>query len=160
MHLLLELFVVRRALVKRILGESLKLILLTSIGIGECFPEMGSDVLVYVVDGDDAVFDDDFQDIIPCIKKPIRNSIGSLCILILLILEAYMSRKLPQSEIDKYKGRLKDSLYWWLGRKKPFIINGEYKIELLHIDRNHYSAKIRITNLKNGDSVEEDMGAE
>jgi hypothetical protein len=50
--------------------------------------------------------------------------------------------------------QLKDSLYWWLGRKKPFIVNNEYKIELLHIDRNHYSAKIRITNLKNNEVFE------
>jgi len=53
-----------------------------------------------------------------------------------------------------YAGKLKDSLYWWLGKRRPFFINGEYKIELLHIvsnpELNHYSAKIRITNLKNG----------
>ena len=50
---------------------------------------------------------------------------------------------------SNYCDKLKDSLYWWLGRKKPFIVNDEYKIELLHIDRQHYSAKIRVTNLKN-----------
>lgn len=50
-----------------------------------------------------------------------------------------------------YCNKLKDSLYWWLGRKKPFIVNDEYKIELLHIDRQHYSAKIRVTNLKNNE---------
>jgi hypothetical protein len=50
-----------------------------------------------------------------------------------------------------YSDKLKDSLYWWLGRKKPFIVNDEYKIELLHIDRQHYSAKIRVTNLKSNE---------
>jgi len=56
--------------------------------------------------------------------------------------------------VKEYAGKLKDSLYWWLGKKRPFIINDEYKIELLHIvsdpNLNHYSAKIRITNLKTG----------
>jgi len=50
---------------------------------------------------------------------------------------------------DNYAGKLKDSLYWWIGKKRPFFINDEYKVELLHIDREHNSAKIRITNLKN-----------
>ena len=49
-----------------------------------------------------------------------------------------------------YANKLKDSLYWWLGKKRPFIINDEYKIELLHIDIEHLSAKIRVTNLKTG----------
>jgi len=57
-----------------------------------------------------------------------------------------MSQK--HSSPDEFKGKLKDSLFWWLGKKKPFYINGDYKVELLHIDREHYSAKIRITNLK------------
>jgi hypothetical protein len=42
-------------------------------------------------------------------------------------------------------------LYWWLGKSKPFIINDEYKLELLFIDPKNYSAKIRITNLKTGE---------
>ena len=49
-----------------------------------------------------------------------------------------------------YTGKLKDSLYWWLGRSKPFIINDEYKLELLTLDKVNNSAKIRITNLKTG----------
>ncbi len=55
---------------------------------------------------------------------------------------------------SKFAGKLKDKLYWFLGKKKPFIINDEYKIELLYIDRDHYSAKIQITNLKSGEVVE------
>lgn len=50
--------------------------------------------------------------------------------------------------MQSYSDKLKDSLYWWLGSKRPFIINDEYQIELLHIDRNHNSAKIKITNIK------------
>jgi hypothetical protein len=50
---------------------------------------------------------------------------------------------------ENYVGRLKTSLFWWLGSRRPFFINDEYKIELLYIDRTHNSAKIRITNLKN-----------
>ena len=48
---------------------------------------------------------------------------------------------------------IKDSLTWWLG-KKPFILNDEYKIELLFIDKINNSAKIRITNIQSG-QVEE-----
>ncbi len=47
-----------------------------------------------------------------------------------------------------YANTIKDSLFWWLGRKNPFIINDEYKLELLFIDKINNSAKIRITNLK------------
>lgn len=51
-----------------------------------------------------------------------------------------------------YSNKLKDSLYWWLGRSRPFIVNDEYQIELLYIDKNNYSAKIKITNLKTNES--------
>jgi hypothetical protein len=49
-----------------------------------------------------------------------------------------------------YGNKLKDSLYWWLGKSRPFIINDEYKLELLFVDKINNSAKIRITNLKTG----------
>ncbi len=52
-----------------------------------------------------------------------------------------------------YAEKIKDSLYWWLGKKKPFIINDEYRLELLHIDKINNSVKIRITNIK--DSTQE-----
>lgn len=52
-----------------------------------------------------------------------------------------------------YAHKLKDSLYWWLGKRKPFYINDEYKLELLVIDKVNNSAKIRITNLKNSTEV-------
>lgn len=55
---------------------------------------------------------------------------------------------------NSFANKIKDSLYWWLGRSKPFFINGEYKLELLFIDKVNNSAKIRITNLKNGDVSE------
>lgn len=47
-----------------------------------------------------------------------------------------------------FQNKLKDSLQWWLGKRKPFIINDEYKLELLFIDKENNSAKIKITNLK------------
>ncbi len=50
-----------------------------------------------------------------------------------------------------YANKIKDSLYWWLGKKRPFFINDEYKLELLFIDKENNSAKIRITNLKGGE---------
>jgi hypothetical protein len=48
-----------------------------------------------------------------------------------------------------YENTLKDSLTWWLGKRKSFIINDEYEIRLLFIDKVNHSAKIEITNLKN-----------
>lgn len=53
-----------------------------------------------------------------------------------------------------YANKLKDSLYWWLGKKRPFIINNEYKLELLFVDKVNNSAKIRVTNLKTGLAIE------
>lgn len=53
-----------------------------------------------------------------------------------------------------YANKLKDSLYWWLGKKRPFFINDEYKLELLFVDTNNMSAKIRVTNLKTGTVME------
>lgn len=47
-----------------------------------------------------------------------------------------------------YKDKLKSTLTWWLGRSKPFVINDEYEIKLLFIDKINHSAKIEITNLK------------
>lgn len=58
-----------------------------------------------------------------------------------------------------FKDKLKDSLWYWLGTKKPFIINDQYSIELLYIDKVNNSAKIKVTNLKTGDTVEQTSGA-
>jgi hypothetical protein len=57
-----------------------------------------------------------------------------------------------------YANKLKTQLYWWLGRRRPFIINDEYKIELLHIDKENNSAKIQITNLKTGEVLTKEEG--
>jgi hypothetical protein len=56
------------------------------------------------------------------------------------------------SEVS-YANKLKTQLYWWLGKRRPFIVNDEYKIELLFIDKVNNSAKIQITNLKTGEIV-------
>jgi len=50
-----------------------------------------------------------------------------------------------------YANKLKDTLTWWLGKKKPFIINDEYRLELLFVDKINNSAKIKVTNLKTGE---------
>jgi hypothetical protein len=50
--------------------------------------------------------------------------------------------------LSKFKDKLQDTLTWWLGKRKPFIINDEYEIKLLFIDKINNSAKIEITNLK------------
>ena len=55
-----------------------------------------------------------------------------------------------------YANKLKTQLYWWLSRNRPFIVNDEYKIELLFIDRNNNSAKIQITNLKTGEVISQE----
>lgn len=55
-----------------------------------------------------------------------------------------------------YANKIKDSLYWWLGRQQPFIINEEYKLELLWLDKENNTAKIRVTNLKSGVSQDSD----
>jgi hypothetical protein len=53
-----------------------------------------------------------------------------------------------------YAGKLKTQLFWWLTKTRPFIINDQYKVELLYVDRENLSAKVLITNLKNGEVVE------
>jgi hypothetical protein len=57
-----------------------------------------------------------------------------------------------------YADKLTTQLYWWLGRKRPFIINDEYKIELIFIDKINNSAKIQITNLKTGKVISQEPG--
>ena len=54
-----------------------------------------------------------------------------------------------------FDGKLKDSLVWWLGKKKPFIVNDEYEIKLLFIDKINNSAKIQVTNLKTNEVTTE-----
>ena len=61
-------------------------------------------------------------------------------------------------QVAEYAGKLKDSIIWWLGKRKPFVINDEYKIELLYLDREHYSAKLKITNLKTGEEIDGPIG--
>ena len=49
---------------------------------------------------------------------------------------------------------VKDELTWWLS-KKGFILNGEFRIDLLFIDRVNNSCKIKITNIKDSqDSID------
>lgn len=55
---------------------------------------------------------------------------------------------MAQESSDLKTDNIKDSIYYWLGKSKPFFINGEYKLELLFIDKKNLSAKIQITNLK------------
>ena len=56
-----------------------------------------------------------------------------------------------------YENKLHSSLTWWLGRSKPFIINEEYKLELLFIDKINNSAKIKITNMKTGEETQDSV---
>ena len=61
--------------------------------------------------------------------------------------------------MQSFAGKIKDSLWWWLSRNKSFNINDEYKLELLYIDKNNNSAKIKITNLKSNKEVILDQDA-
>lgn len=54
---------------------------------------------------------------------------------------------MSEENTPSYEGKLKDTLIWWLG-KKPFIVNDEYEIRLLFIDKVNNSAKIEVTNIK------------
>jgi hypothetical protein len=58
-----------------------------------------------------------------------------------------------------YANKVTSSLTWWLS-KRPFILNDEYQLELLYIDRINNSAKIRITNLKTGEVSEQPVDKE
>ena len=53
-----------------------------------------------------------------------------------------------------YAGKIRGSLWWWLGKRNPFILDDQFKIELLFIDKVNNSAKILITNLKTGVAIE------
>lgn len=57
-----------------------------------------------------------------------------------------------------YANKLKTQLYWWLGHRRPFVINDEYKIELLFIDKVNNSVKIQVTNLKNNTTTTTEVG--
>lgn len=56
-------------------------------------------------------------------------------------------------QTSEYKDKIHDSLYWWLNKRRDFIINDEYSLKLLFIDFDNESVKIEVTNLKNQDSV-------
>lgn len=42
---------------------------------------------------------------------------------------------------------------WWLSKKRPFILDNKYKIELEFLDLAHMSARIKITNLETQEVV-------
>lgn len=56
--------------------------------------------------------------------------------------------------MKSYANKLKTSLFYWLSKGRPFIINDEYSVELLFVDTDAFTAKILITNLKNGEQQE------
>lgn len=58
--------------------------------------------------------------------------------------------------MKSYIGKLFSSVDWWLAKRRPFIINDEYKVELLHINTKTFTAKVRFTNLKTEQSVEQE----
>lgn len=62
--------------------------------------------------------------------------------------------------MSMFANKIKDSLYWWLGKKKAFVINDEYKLELLFIDKINNSAKIKVTNLKSGQILGQPVSVE
>lgn len=57
------------------------------------------------------------------------------------------------------KQAIKDSMYWWLSKARPFLIGNEYKIELLEVRQRSGTVKIRITNLKTGEQTQQEVSA-
>lgn len=53
-----------------------------------------------------------------------------------------------------FEDKVKDTFWWWLGRKKPFILNDEYKLELVWLYKEDNLAKINIFNLKTSQDIE------
>lgn len=61
--------------------------------------------------------------------------------------------------MSSYANKLKTQLFWWLARNgRPFIINDEYSIELLFVDKEALTAKILVTNLKSQETQIADTG--
>lgn len=54
-----------------------------------------------------------------------------------------------KSKKNSFANTVRGSLYWWLRYDKPFILNDEYSLKLLHIDKGKDMVKVLITNLKN-----------
>lgn len=56
--------------------------------------------------------------------------------------------------MSSFAGKLKDKITWSLGRNRPFNINDEYTLELLYVNPDSGTAKIKVTNLKNKQPLE------
>lgn len=51
-------------------------------------------------------------------------------------------------ESGKKNAKIVNAMYWWLNRRRSFIVNDEYEIELIEIDKKRNTAKILVRNLK------------
>jgi hypothetical protein len=51
-------------------------------------------------------------------------------------------------EPGKKNAKIVNAMYWWLNRHRSFIVNDEYEIELIEIDKKRGTAKILVRNLK------------
>jgi hypothetical protein len=49
------------------------------------------------------------------------------------------------------------SMYWWLSKRRPFFIGDEYKVELQAIDKNTGCVRILVTNLKTGQTEQQEQ---
>jgi hypothetical protein len=56
--------------------------------------------------------------------------------------------------VRSFKDKIVSKFTWWLKPSNPFIINDEYSIKLVHIDKTKNMVKIEVTNLKNNQVVE------
>lgn len=63
----------------------------------------------------------------------------------------------PSSRPASYRDKLRDTIFWNLSTRRPFIVNDEYKVELLSIDFNTYTARIKVTNIKTNEESFSDM---
>ena len=49
--------------------------------------------------------------------------------------------------MEQPQENLVDSISWWLNKKRPFVINDQYSIELVALNKTNNTAKIKVTNL-------------
>lgn len=52
-----------------------------------------------------------------------------------------------------FEGKVKDSLCWWLGKRRPFNLDDRWQIQLLSVNTEGKCARIKITKLVDGKPV-------
>jgi len=61
---------------------------------------------------------------------------------------------LNSTVVKSFKDKIVSKFSWWLKSSNDFIINDEYSIKLIYIDKTKNMVKIEVTNLKNNQVTE------